>query len=52
MYVKVLNIYRKSKYKGVNKLIEYAKIMKIEEEILNQNGLFLMMNNKNSLQTK
>lgn len=36
VYVKALNIYAKSKNKDVNKLMGYAKIMKIEDEVLNQ----------------
>lgn len=41
VYVKALNIYAKSKNKDVNKLMRYAKIMKIEEEVLNQMEVIL-----------
>ena len=41
VYVKALNLYAKSKNKDVNKLMEYAKIMKIEEEVLNQMEVIL-----------
>lgn len=41
VYAKALNIYAKSKNKDVNKLIKYAKIMKIEDEVINQMEVIL-----------
>ena len=41
IYVKALNNYAKSKDKNINKLVEYARIMKIESKVLNQMEVIL-----------
>ena len=41
VYVKALNIYSKSKDKNINKLMEYAKTMKIEKKVRSQMEVIL-----------
>ena len=41
VYAKALNIYAKSKDKNINKLMEYAHIMKIKDKVRNEMGVIL-----------
>ena len=41
VYLKAIKIYAKSKDKNINKLMEYAKIMKIENKVRNQMEVIL-----------
>ena len=43
-YVKALNNYARSKDKNINKLMEYAQIMKIENKVRSQMEVILNAN--------